>query len=294
MTHPVASWARRLRRCLHALPALLALAGIGPAAAQGGAPSADAGRPLWELGLFGFGVSQQAYPGSDQAVKRGLVVPWGIYRGEVFRADEDGAGLRALKTPRAELDIGFSGAFGSNSDRIEARRGMPNLGTLVEFGPVLTVRLGELQRRPGQGRLTLELPLRGVFDVSDGFGHRGMSFEPELIWAVRNSGGWSYSARIGWLVGDRRLAQHFYGVAPRFATATRGAYEAEAGLVATRLAFTLSRSLGPDWNVFGFTRFDSVAGAANEDSPLVRRTTGATVGLGVAWTWKRSTERVRD
>jgi outer membrane scaffolding protein for murein synthesis (MipA/OmpV family) len=280
---------RRFALLATAWPALV-LAQADPPAA----PAPDAGRPLWEIGLFGFGIAQQAYPGSDQSVNRGLLLPWAIYRGETLRADEDGAGLRALKTPRTELDIGFSGAFGSNSERIEARRGMPNLGTLVEFGPMLTVKLGELQRRPGEGRLTLELPLRGVFDVGDRFAHRGLSFEPELIWALRRTGGWSYSARIGWLVGDRRLAQHFYGVEPRFATPTRSAYEAKSGLVATRLAFTLSRSIGPDWSLFGFARFDSVAGAANEASPLVRRTTGATYGLGLAWTWKRSAERVRD
>lgn len=49
-----------------------------------------------------------------------------------------------------------------------------------------------------------------------------------------------------------------------------------------------------NWRAFGFTRVDSVAGAANEASPLVRRTTGATVGLGLAWTWRRSDARAAD
>jgi outer membrane scaffolding protein for murein synthesis (MipA/OmpV family) len=276
------------------LLARAALFAASVAALPASAQSADAGRPLWELGLFGFGVSQQAYPGADQSVNRGLILPWAIYRGETFRADEDGAGVRALKTPRWELDIGFSGSFGSNSERIEARRGMPNLGTLIEFGPMATVKLGDLSRRPGEGRWTLELPLRGVFDIGDGFGHRGMAFEPELIWSVRNRGGFSGTARVGLLIADKRLARHFYGVDPRFATATRAAYEADSGLVATRLAFTLGRTLGTDWNLFAFARFDSVAGAANEASPLVKRTTGATFGVGLAWTWKRSAERVRD
>lgn len=271
---------------------MLAFAGL--ASAQTASPGPDNGRPLWEIGLFGFAVSQQAYPGADQSVSRGLLLPWAIYRGEVFRADEDGAGLRAFKTPRWELDVGVSGSFGSSSERIEARRGMPSLGTLLEFGPMFTVKLGDLNRRPGDGRLTLELPLRGVFDINNSAAHRGMAFEPELIWSVRQREGFSYTARIGLLIADDRLARHFYGVEPRFATTTRPAYSADAGLVATRLAFTLSRPLGPDWSMFGFARFDSVAGAANEASPLVRRTTGATYGIGVAWTWVRSEGRVRE
>ena len=41
-------------------------------------------------------------------------------------------------------------------------------------------------------------------------------------------------------------------------------------------------------------RVDSVAGAANEASPLVRRTTGTTVGLGLGYTWLRSEARASE
>jgi hypothetical protein len=39
---------------------------------------------------------------------------------------------------------------------------------------------------------------------------------------------------------------------------------------------------------------DTVAGAANEHSPLVRQTTGATFGMGVSYNWLRSEQRGRD
>ena len=93
---------------------------------------------------------------------------------------------------------------------------------------------------------------------------------------------------------DRRLARTFYAVDPVYATAERTAYEARSGLLATRLGLTVSRSLSPDWRLFGFARLDSVAGAANRDSPLVRRTTGGSVGIGVAWTWLRSERPAAD
>jgi len=86
--------------------------------------------PLWELGAFAVGVSQQAYPGSDQQVQRGLALPFLVYRGRFLRADRETAGLLAVKTPLYEIDIGVAGSFGSASDEIEARRGMPDLGTL--------------------------------------------------------------------------------------------------------------------------------------------------------------------
>ena len=39
---------------------------------------------------------------------------------------------------------------------------------------------------------------------------------------------------------------------------------------------------------------DSVAGAANRDSPLVRRTTGTSIGIGLTYTLKRSEARATD
>ena len=99
--------------------------------------------PLWELGAVGVGVSQQAYPGSDVQVNRGLGLPYLVYRGRFLRADRETAGLRAIKTEHFELDIGVAGSFGARSDQIGSRRGMPDLGTLVQFGPRVRLDLGE-------------------------------------------------------------------------------------------------------------------------------------------------------
>lgn len=251
----------------------------------------DASGPaLWEVGGVAFGVSQQAYPGADQQVNRAFPLPYLIYRGELLRADRDTAGIRALKTDTFELDVGFAGSFGAGSGALDARRGMRELGTLVELGPRLKWRLGAI---PDGGQLTAEFPLRGVFDLSDKFAYRGASFEPRLVYA-HQSGPWRYGASAGLIQGDTRLAQTFYQVSPSEAIAGRPAYKAQSGLVAWRLGGSVSRSLSRDWSVFGFARLDSVAGAANQSSPLVRRATGTSVGLGVSYTWMRSQQRAQD
>jgi hypothetical protein len=251
-------------------------------------PAESAQRPLWELGVVGLGVSQQAYPGSDTRINRGLVLPYAIYRGRWLRADQDGAGLRAYRTPRWELDVGLAGSFGSRADEVPARAGMPKLGTLIEAGPRLTWRLHDEQQTVLGGQWRLQLPLRGVFDLSDGLAHRGMSFEPELQFRRRAQAGWTYSVSASAIIADKRLAQTFYGVDAGDALADRPAYDAQAGLVGWRLSTSASRALSPQWRVFGFVRLDSVAGAANRDSPLVRQTTGSSAGLGLIWTWKQS------
>ncbi|TAG26774.1 MAG: MipA/OmpV family protein [Burkholderiales bacterium] len=267
------------------LTMLASFVGISSAKAQQGADL-----PLWELGAFGLGVSQQAYPGSDQQVNRGLALPYFIYRGQYLRADQGTAGLRAIKTDDFELDIGVAGSFGSGSDEIEARKGMSQLGTLVEFGPRVKWNLGE---GPGKGRWSVALPLRGVFDLSDGGEYRGLAFEPELVFSRRSPTGWAYSSSVGAIIANRQLADTYYGVASPFALANRPAYAAKSGLVAWRLGVSATRSITPDWRFFSFARIDSVAGAANEDSPLVKQKNGASVGIGLSYTWLRSEAKAR-
>lgn len=272
---------------------VLAWAALG---ASGGAhaqsdPGEVGPQPLWEVGAVGVGVSQQAYPGSDHQIRRGLVLPYFFYRGKVLRADRDTTGLRAIKTDTFELDLGVAGSFGSNSDKIEARRGMPNLGTLIEFGPRLRWELGA---GPGGGAWRAVLPLRGVFDLSDHGAHRGISLEPELQFRRRADAGWNYTASLGAIFADQRLARTFYEVEPAYIRADRPAYEARAGLVAWRVGAFATHKLDRDWRVFGFARMDTVAGAANRDSPLVRRQTGFTAGMGVSWTWLRSDTLAQD
>lgn len=258
------------------------------ALAQGGPQ-----QPLWELGVVAAGGRQPAYPGASTDVSRGIVLPYVVYRGPLLRVDRGSAALRAFKTPSFELDVGFSGSIGSSSNDVTVRRGMPDIGTLIEFGPRLNWTLNP-DAAPGEGRWRVELPVRGVFDLSDGFAHRGLAVEPSINFARRTSGGLAYNVGLGAVWGNQRLNDTFYGVAPVYATATRPAYAAQSGLIAWRVSTGLTRSLTPDWRVFAFARYDSVSGAANESSPLVQRRGGASVGLGLAYTWMRSERRAVD
>ena len=220
----------------------------------------------------------------------GLLALAGPVLAQAQRAEGDTAGLRAIKTDNFELDIGFAGAFGAGKQGLDARQGMADLGTLLEFGPRARFRLGDALLG---GVWRLDVPLRGVFGLSDGLAHRGWALEPELSWERRVSS-WRLKVSGSAILADRKLAGTFYGVAPAEAIAGRPAYDAKAGLVALRLASSFTTDLSPDWRLFGFARVDTVQGAANNDSPLVRQKSGATVGLGVAYTWLRSARRAED
>lgn len=249
----------------------------------------ETGLPLWEAGVFGGTASTPSYPGSPDRSARSLLLPYFVYRGEIVRVDRSGIGARLLHTDQTEFDLGLGASLPSNSQDTTTRQGMPDLGTLVEFGPRLKLTLA----RPGPGqRLRLDLPLRAVLEVRGGVHPQGLAFEPELRYESRDIGaGWSLSGGASVVLGDQKLNRYFYDVALQYASLLRPAYDAKAGLIATRLSLNLSKDLNPDLRVFGLLRLESYAGAANLNSPLHAQSSGISVGLGLAWTLGRSESR---
>jgi MipA family protein len=240
--------------------------------------------PLWEIGAVAVAAYQPAYPGSDQDLARLRILPFGIYRGSLLRADGDGIGLRGLRTERLEWDLSASGAFGSSANQVAARRGMPSIGTLVEGGPALKINLGDLLGAGRDRRLTqLELPVRAVFDVDHGFAHRGWTFEPRLTHTAWTSPAFALVVSAGALVADRSLNHLYYGVDAPYATPDRPAYGARAGLVALRLGAGLRHRVGPSLRLQYFVRLETVRGGANEASPLVRSRQDAGIGVSLVW-----------
>ena len=256
------------------------------------AQAQPSGLPLWEVGGFAGSLTSPAYPASTERLNRNLVLPYFIYRGERFSVDRDGIDARLRLSPDYELDLGVSGSFPAMSDGISVRQGMPDMGTLLEFGPRLKVKLPS----PGPGmRLGLDLPLREVFEVSGGTRGQGLVFEPSMALDMANvGGGWSMTAKFGLIWGDQQINQYFYGVAPAYATALRPAFEAQSGLMSARASLSASKSLNPDVRLFGYARMDYFGLSANTASPLHLQNSSPSMGLGLTWTLGRSEARVGE
>ncbi|MES2018253.1 MAG: MipA/OmpV family protein [Pseudomonadota bacterium] len=247
--------------------------------------------PLWELGVFGGAATTPAYPGSSDRSTRALALPFILYRGEVLRVDQQGIGARLLRSERIELDVGLAASLPARSSDVAARAGMPNLGVLLEAGPRVKVTLA----RPDPGsRIRLDLPLRSVIEARSGVRSQGWTFEPKIVYESNAPGEkWTFDANLGMVFGERKVNGYFYEVLPQYATLERPAYRADAGLMLVRAGISGSRMLGHDLRVFGFVRYESYAGAANRDSPLMQKRTGTSAGVAFAWTFKRSAQLAR-
>lgn len=253
---------------------------------------AQSSQPLWEAGAFVGAVGTPAYPASSDRSGRVLALPYVVYRGDVLRIDRSNVGARLVHTDDLEVDLGFSASLPASSQDVAVRNGMSDLGTLFEFGPRVRGTLARLS--PGS-RIRYDLPLRTVIEVNSGIRNQGFAMEPELTYEVRDFyDGWRLSTGASLVIGDSRLQNYFYGVPTSAATAQRPAFEAQAGLLATRLSLSTAKSVTPDVRVFAFVRYESYAGAANRASPLFVQNSGTAAGLGLTWTFARSSDRASD
>ena len=240
--------------------------------------------PLWEAGAGVAAISFPHYRGSDQRQLWVLPFPYIVYRGEFLQADERRMRGVFFKTERLDLDLSFNGSVPVDSDDNDARRGMPDLDGTLEIGPSLNIKLSESPDR--KTRLELRLPVRAVFASDFSYvRHVGWMFQPNFSLDIRDPmghAGWKLGLLGGPIFSDKRYNRYFYEVEPAFATATRPAYTPGGGYAGTQAIVALSKRYKDFW-VGGFAKWDTVHGAAFDDSPLVRDKHGFAAGISVAW-----------
>ena len=207
---------------------------------------ANVGEPLWELGIGVAAVRLPDYRGSDQSSTYALPLPFVAYRGRFLRADRDGARAILFAGRRVVVDLSLSASVPNKSKDNDARRGMPDLPGTFEIGPNVNVELWQSGDRAL--KLDLRLPVREAITLQTSPRAIGVTFSPNLNLDVRGfAGAWNLGLLAGPLFADRRHHQHFYGVAPEFATATRPAYDAPGGYAGWRATTAFSRRLGNAW-----------------------------------------------
>ena len=257
------------------------------------APARAEQLPLWEAGLGAAVLSFPDYRGSNERQLWLLPFPYVVYRGEYLQADERRMRGIFFKTRRVELDLSFNGSVPVDSDGNDARRGMPDLDATLEIGPSLNLKLLETAGRKTQ--VELRLPARAVLASDFSYVRQvGWVFQPNISVDVRDPlghAGWKLGVLAGPIFSDRRYHRYFYEVAPAFATAARPAYTPGGGYAGTQLIGALSKRYREFW-VGGFVKWDTLHGAAFEDSPLVKDRHGFAAGFSIAWVLGESKKMV--
>jgi outer membrane scaffolding protein for murein synthesis (MipA/OmpV family) len=248
--------------------------------------------PLWEAGLGVAALSFPDYRGSSHSRAYVLPAPYFVYRGEFLKADRHGLRGSFLKTDRVDLNLSLGASLPVRSSDVAAREGMPDLKPSVEAGPSLDLTIWRSSDR--KTRLDLRLPVRGAVTVESHSRFIGAQFYPHANVDFRDPAGlsgWNLGVQAGPIFPDRRYNRYFYSVPEAFATTSRPAYDPSGGDAGMQFLAAVSKRYPRFW-VGGFARYDTLRGAAFEESPLVTSKRYVAAGVAISWILGASSERV--
>jgi len=240
--------------------------------------------PKWEIGAAGGAFYLPDYPGSDVSRSRSLLLPYGVYRGDILRADQDG-GIRGrfCNTERVECDLSFGAGFRSRSADNEARQDMENIDWIGEVGPRVQIHIS----KDGPSSWTLRLPVRYVFstEIFKSLDFRGYVFDPRLSYSrggfLRQDMFLSISGGPGW--ATERLHDYFYEVDQQYVTANRRLYNASGGFFGWESSISIGRQISPQITLVGGMSKSFYADAKNRSSPLHSDIETQSYFLVLAW-----------
>ena len=253
-------------------------------------PASPKEAPLLEFGLGVGAVAFEDYRGSGSSHIYPLPVPTLWYYGKFLKADRDGVRGTLFNQDRVEVNLSGNATTPVRNDR--ERNGMPDLKSTLELGPSFDVHL--LHSADARIKWDLRMPLRAAFTVEASPRMIGWTFTPRFNLDIADPAGftgWHLGLLTGPLFADRRYHGYFYTVAPQYATAARPAYQAVGGYAGTQAVAALSKHYPHFW-VGAFVRYDTLAGAAFVDSPLVQRKGYWAAGFGISWMIHRSSTLV--
>jgi outer membrane protein len=246
--------------------------------------------PLLELGLGAGAIAFEDYRGSATVHAYPLPIPYVIYRGDFLKADRDGVRGTLFNQDWVELNLSGNATTPVKNDR--ARSGMPDLQSTVELGPALNFHL--LRLEDSHVKFDLRMPLRTAITVESSPKYIGWTFTPQFALDVVDPlgyEGWNAGFLLGPLFADHRYHDYFYSVAPRYALVSRPQYQAGGGYAGSQALTALSKRFAKYW-VGAYVRYDTLSGAAFENSPLVQRNSYWSAGFGFAWMLHRSAQMV--
>ncbi len=242
-------------------------------------------QPLWEIGLFGGAARLPHYRGSDEHAWYVLPLPYLIYRGETVRANREGVKGIFWQSDRHETSLSFSGSPPVSDDN-EARRGMPELGGVLEAGPGVKLFLnGRDARNPFY--LTAGIRAAVSFETDDlGMAYRGIRGGVKLLYrnnTLLKDRGISFGLNAVLLAANRENNAYVYDVAAEYATAERPEYHADGGYAGFSFSANAVKKLNDRWFAGLYYRWDNSSATAFADSPLVKTENNHIIGFALIW-----------
>lgn len=249
-------------------------------------------QPKWEFGLGAIALNRPDYPGASNNTFRFIPFPFGIYRGDILRIDDEGTRARLQTKRRWEIGLSFGLNFPVKSADNDERLGMPDLDTILELGPRFLYRF--LTDSPYH-QLNLSFSVRGAMSTDFGSSTkgRGYVFQPELkYWRRFPEWRTTFITGLELYYATQSLNEYFYTVNSNFITGQRPGFRAEAGLVEASVFVGGMYTINKKVSVFCGGSYSDLSLAKNRQSPLVSREENFSGIVGFVWNFYQSKEMV--
>lgn len=237
----------------------------------------------WELGIGIGDITSPDYRGSDEYRNYIAPIPYIIYRGKYIQSDRDGIRGNIFKSDRVEFTFSATATISQRADENKARENMPELGSTVEIGPALNIKLNDGNSSES---LVLQLPIHAVTAVTGSErGLHGLVFAPQLMYR-NNSHSWQFTNRLGISFASQRYHDYYYSVDQEFVTPERSFFNAPGGYSGIFTQAAISRSLDifdKNTKLAFFLRYENINNTAFIDSPLIK--TDHVLRGGFAFVW---------
>jgi MipA family protein len=248
--------------------------------------------PLWEVGIGIGALSFPAYRGSDKIYNFLMPVPYFVYHGDFLKADRHGIRGSLFDYQGFDLTLSLSVSPPTERGDDDVSEAMPDLEMTAELGPQIdyTLWCNDAYTRT----LRLRLPARAAFTVESSPNSIGWVFSPNLSYDISDlpaMPGWSLGFVAGPIYATEKQHDYFYSVAPEYATANRPAYQARGGYSGSQFLASLSKRYERVW-MGAYVRYDTLSGAAFEESSLVAKRSSISAGFAISWILAESKTRV--
>ena len=240
----------------------------------------------WELGVGLGSVYGPDYRGADEYRSFTSVIPYIVYHGKFIRSDREGVKAQFFSSDNIDFSLSASAYISPNSDENKRRENMPYLGSTIEFGPSINIRLTGDDLRSGW---QLQLPWRAVFAVGGSSNKMiGSVIQPQLAYQQKFSS-WYLRYRTSVMFGSNAYHDYYYSVDAQYATPNRPEFHATSGYSGFINELALSRELDVadiKTRVAFFIRYDNLANVKFNESPLFASENVWRGGMAFIWVIK--------
>lgn len=240
----------------------------------------------WELGVGIGSVYGPDYRGADEYRSFTSVIPYLVYHGKFIRSDREGLKAQFFSSDKIDFSLSASAYISPNSDENKRRENMPFLGSTIELGPSLNIRLTGDDLRNGW---QLQLPWRAVFAVGGSSNQMiGSVIQPQLVYQQKFSS-WYFRYRTSVMYGSSDYHDYYYSVAAQYATAERPEFRAAGGYSGFINDVAFSRELDIadiKTRIAFFVRYDNLAHVSFNESPLFASANVWRSGVAFIWVIK--------